>query len=155
MFWLFEKSNKLNFLQIFPYYNKYEDCGAGCVNLIYDFTINNVDIPEFNNIEPIEISYTISIKDNYIQYFNNDEILTWQFDNEFVKENDDLNNCKFPFFKWNYILVDNHKIPNVSIKNYDFHYPKAMFKIYKISKNKLFVIEQINDIIKKYILEKN
>ncbi len=36
-----------------------------------------------------------------------------------------------------------------------YQYNKVTFTIYKINDNKLFVIEQINDNIKKYILEKN
>jgi len=154
MFWLFNKSDKYNFLQIFPYYKKYKDADAGCINLLYDFTANK-EIPENINVEPITMTFSINIKDNYIQYKKDDTITTFIVEHEFIKETDELNNLKIPYFIWNYTITDNKKMPFMSQKNYDYHYNKVIFTIYKINDNKLFVIEQINDNIKKYILEKN
>ena len=161
MFWLYDNTNILNFLQIFPHYTKFKDSGAGCINLVYDFTIDPVlttgEIKE-HNLELIkvqQINYTIKIKDSYIQYSNDNSIITFQIENEFIKETDELNTLKLPFFKWKYTKVDNHKLPNISSKNYDFYYPSVSFLIYKINENKLFIIETKDDISKKYILEKN
>ena len=164
MFWLFDTTNSSNsfkFLQIFPYYLKYKDSGAGCINLLYDFTSSSTSIytenKEYNLelIEPVKVNYTIKMKDSYIQYSNNTSSFTFQFENEFIKETDELNILKIPFFKWNYMQIDNHKLPNISPKYYDFYYQNVSFTIYKISENKLFIIELINNIAKKYILEKN
>ena len=161
MFWLFDNSNRLNFLQIFPYYLKYKDSGAGCINLLYDFTAGSTSIHAENKeynlelIEPIKVNYTIKIKDSYIQYSNNTSSFTFQFENEFIKETDELNTLKFPFFKWKYTQIDNNKLPNILPKYYDFYYQNVSFTIYKINENKLFIIELINNIAKKYILEKN
>jgi hypothetical protein len=155
MFWLFENIDKISFIQLFPYYNKYKDSTINTTNWLYDFAITNNEMPEIGDIIPIEISYTISIKDNYIQYINDNKILTFKVESEFIKECDEINTYKIPLFKWKYILVDNHKIPNISIENYDFHYQCISFKIYKFTEKKLFVIEQINNTIKKYILEQN
>ena len=160
MFWLFDNSNKYTFNQIFPYYTKYKDSGAGCINWLYNFNILNITddityIKDIKDIKPIEISYTVVVKDDYIQYSDTTETLTWQTEYEFIKDTDELNNYKMPFFKWRYNLVDNHKMPTTSIKNYDYYYSNALFKIYEINENKLFIIEQINDDVKKYILEKS
>lgn len=161
MFWLYDISNKLNFLQIFSHFNKFKDSGAGCINLLYDFTIEpsiiHTEIEEYNlELAKVhKINYTIRIKDSYIQYSNDTSIITFQIENEFIKETDELNMLKLPFFKWKYTKVDNHKLPNISSKNYDFYYPDVSFLIYKINENKLFIIESINNISKKYILEKN
>lgn len=163
MFWLFDNSNKYNFLQIFPYYEKFKDSGAGCINLLYNFTTdntthitNNIDypLPDLNLLESLKISYTIKIKDSYIQYSNDSSTITFKIENEFVKETDELNIIKIPYFKWKYVRTDNHKLPNVTAKNYDFYYQNVSFTLYKINENKLFVIEKINNITKKYILEK-
>ena len=120
MFWLYDNTNILNFLQIFPHYTKFKDSGAGCINLVYDFTIDPVlttgEIKE-HNLELIkvqQINYTIKIKDSYIQYSNDNSIITFQIENEFIKETDELNTLKLPFFKWKYTKVDNHKLPNIS-----------------------------------------
>jgi len=162
MFWLFDDNyTKINFLQIFPNYKKYKDSGAGCINLLYDFTsdsiITDAEIKEFNlnKIKPVITNYTVKVKDSYIQYSNDALILTFQVENEFVKETDELNVSKIPYFKWKYTKSDNHKLPNISTKNYDFYYKNVNFVIYKINNDKLFIIETINDISKKYILEKN
>ena len=156
MFWLFDKQTKYTFIQLFPYYNKYKDSEAGCVNWLYNFSNDtNDDIPELQKIIPTEISYTICVKDNYIQYITSKETITFQTEHEFIKENDELNNLKLPYFKWKYTEVINNKMPNISIKNYDFYYSKVNFKIYKINNNKLFIIEHNNEDTKKYILEKN
>jgi hypothetical protein len=161
MFWLYDNTNKFNFLQIFHHYTKFKDSGAGCLNFVYDFTTEQVltqkEIKEYNleSIETQKINYTIKIKDSYIQYENDTSIITFQIENEFIKETDELNTLKLPFFKWKYTKVDNHKLPNISSKNYDFYYPSVSFLIYKINENKLFIIETKNDISKKYILEKN
>jgi hypothetical protein len=155
MFWLFDKKDKFSFIQIFPYYKKYKDSGANCINWLYEFNVDNGEMPNISNIETLEISYNITIKDDYIQYIDNNtnNIITWQIENEFIKENDELNNYKLPFFKWKYVLVDNHKMPFVSIKNYDLYYSNVSFTIYKFNDNKLFVIEKINNNSKTYILE--
>ena len=161
MFWLYDTTNKFNFLQIFSHYTKFKDSGAGCLNLVYDFTIEpkitHREIKEYNleSIETQKINYTIKIKDSYIQYENDTSIITFQIENEFIKETDELNTLKLPFFKWKYTKVDNNKLPNISSKDYDFYYPSVSFLIYKINENKLFIIETKNDISKKYILEKN
>ena len=161
MFWLFDNSYKFNFLQIFSHYSKFKDSGAGCINLLYDFTIestpNHSEIKEYNLelIEPIIVNYIIKMKDSYIQYSNDSSIITFQFDNEFFKETDELNTLKVPFFKWKYTQIDNHKLPNITPTNYDFYYKNVSFTIYKINENKLFITELINKITKKYILEKN
>ncbi len=161
MFWLYDNSNILNFLQIFFSYTKFKDSGAGCINLLYDFTTGSIlthkEIEEYNLelIEVQKINYTVKIKDSHIQYSNDTSIFTFQIENEFIKETDELNTLKLPFFKWKYTKVDNHKLPNISSKNYDFYYRDVSFLIYKINENKLFIIETINDISKKYILEKN
>jgi hypothetical protein len=162
MFWLFNKSDKYVFYQIFPYFKKYKDSEAGTVNLFYDLSVDNKDnINDIIKSEPTIINYSIYIKDNYIQYVNNTcekqndiDTLTFITENEFIKETDELNNLKIPYFIWKYTLTENNKMPSMSIKNYDLCYQKAIFKIYKINENKLFVIEQINNITKKYILEK-
>lgn len=156
MFWLFDKKNNFSFIQLFPYYIKYKDSGANCINWLYDFNINTSEMPDISNTEFKEITYNIFVKDGYIQYChkNTGETMTWQTDNEFIKETDELNTYNLPFFKWKYNLVDNCKMPVISVKNYDFCYSNVKFKIYKFSENKLFVIEQINDNTKKYILEK-
>lgn len=162
MFWLFENNfTKINFIQIFSNYTKYKDCGAGCINLFYNFSsdsvINDVENKEFNlnTIKPTTINYTVKIKDSFIQYSNDTSILTFQIENEFIKETDESNIFKNPYFKWKYTKSDNHKLPNISTKNYDFYYKNVNFVIYKINNNKLFIIETIDDICKKYILEKN
>jgi len=152
MFWLFSKSDKYNFVQIFPYYKKYKDVDSGSTNLLYDFTTNK-EIPENINVEPIIMIFSIYIKDNFIQYRKDDTINTFIVEHEFIKETDDLNNLKLPYFAWNYTITDNKKMPFMSNKNYDYYYNKVIFTIYKINDNKLFVMEQINDNIKKYILE--
>ena len=161
MFWLFGNNEKdINFLQIFNNYNKFKDSGAGCVNLLYDFTSDSniviEDITEYDlkTIKPISIVYTVKIKDSYIQYSNNTSVFTFYFENEFVKETDELNNYKVPYFKWKYCKEDNHKLPNILTHNYDFYYNKVIFNVYKISDNKLFIIEKINNTTKKYFLEK-
>ena len=161
MFWLFDNSRIFNFLQIFPHYSKFKDSGAGCINLLYDFTTEstsaNSEIKEHNLelIEPIKVNYIIKIKDSYIQYLHESSIFTFQIDNEFIKETDELNTLKVPFFKWKYTQIDNHKLPNIPSKNYDFYYKNVSFTIYKINENKLFIIELINNITKKYYLERN
>lgn len=152
MFWLFDQNNNYTFTQIFPYYKKYKDSDAGCINWLYDFT-SDKEIPENITSEPIIITYTIVVKDNYIQYNNNNKIITFNTEYEFIKETDELNNLNLPYFIWKYNMIDNNKIPFMSHKNYDFNYKKVNFTIYKINQKKLFVIEQINDNIKKYILE--
>lgn len=155
MFWLFSKINKFSFIQLFPYYKKYKDSGADTINWLYEFNINTSEMPDTTNIEFQDISYDIFIKDNYIQYSENKtrETITWQIEYEFIKETDELNTYNLPLFKWKYNLVENCKMPNISIKNYDYYYSNVIFKIYKFNENKLFVVEQINDNIKKYILE--
>ena len=162
MFWLFDDNyTKMNFLQIFTCYTKYKDSGAGCINLLYNFTsdptINDIENDEFNlkMITPVIVNYIVKVKDSYIQYLNDTSTLTFQFENEFIKETDELNILKLPHFKWKYIYADNHKLPNISTHNYDFYYKNVCFTIYKINDNKLFIIETIGNVSKKYILEKN
>lgn len=161
MFWLFDDNFvQTHFLQIFNNYTKYKDSGAGCINLLYDFTSDSTidDLKyiecDLKTIKPITVNYTIKVKDSFIQYSNNLSTMTFQIENEFVKETDELNNLKVPYFKWKYSKADNHKLPNISILNYDFYYKNAVFNLYKINNNKLFVIETINNVTKKYILEK-
>jgi hypothetical protein len=151
--------NNWNFLQIFPHYKKFKDSGAGCINLLYDFTngLGNGDssiLDEIESIKPIKNNYTIKLKDGYIQYVNDNHTLTFKIENEFVKETDELNTLGLPYFKWKYTLVDNCRLPNISRKDYDFYYQNVDFSIYKINENKLFIIEVINNVSKKYILEK-
>jgi hypothetical protein len=166
MFWLFDENFiKLNFLQIFNNYKKYKDSGAGCINLLYDFTSSSdsgsdslIDIEnkEYNlsMIEPITVNYTIKIKDGYIQYSNDTSTLTFAIEHEFVKEIDELNNLKVPYFKWKYTKTNNQKLPNISINNYDFYYRNVVFNVYKINDEKLFIVELSDSVTKKYILEK-
>jgi hypothetical protein len=75
-------------------------------------------------------------------------------ESEFVKETDELSKFKLPHFMWKYSKEDNHKLPNISTNSYDFFYKKVIFNIYKINDNKLFIIETINDVTKKYIIQK-
>jgi len=155
MFWLFENNcTKLNFIQIFDNFKKYEDNQTNCVNFVYDFTEKeiNIDIP---TEKPISICYTIKIKDNYIQYINKNTIITFKIESKFITENNENNFLKVPYFQWKYIKVNNEKLPNISIDNYDFYYPNINFQIWKINNNKLFILEINNNITKKYILEKN
>lgn len=165
MFWLFDNNyNKIDFLQIFNNYNKYKDSRAGCINLLYDFTSNSnsnskIDdiFNEYNLIEvkPITVTYTIKVKDSYIQYSNEKSVLTFHIEKEFVKETDELNKFKVPYFKWKYSKEDNNKLPYISTHNYDFYYKKVNFDVYKINNNKLYIIETINNITKKYILDRS
>lgn len=154
MFWLFDKTDKYTFIQIFPYYKKYKDTEAGCINILYNFTSDTTEVPENINVNPIKLIFNIFIKDNYIQYKKDTETITFSMEQEFIKETDELNNINLPYFIWNYSVVDNKKLPYMSSKNYDFYHSEVIFTIYKINDDKLFVIEQINDDIKKYILEK-
>ena len=113
-------------------------------------------MPNISNIENIKITYDIAIKDNYIQYIdiNSNKIITWLIEYEFIKENDKDNNYHLPYFKWKYNLVDNNKLPLLTFNNYDFYYKNVIFTIYKFNENKLFILEQLNNNIKKYILKK-
>jgi hypothetical protein len=160
MFWLFNNCDNINFVQIFPYYTKYKDSDAGCINLLYDFTINNDNFLQEYNLKIdncITIIYDIKIKDSYVQYTNNKNIETryWSVKNEFIKETDETNIYLLPIFKWEYVTIDEHLMPNIMIKDYDFYYPESIFKIYKINEKKLFIDEEINNIKRKYILELN
>lgn len=151
MLWLInDKITNFTFIQLFPSYKKYKDTHS---NLLYNFNIDFDNSLEIKDIVPLIVSYTIFIKDNFIQFQNNIKTITWEIENEFVKETDELNKHKQPYFKWKYNLVDNHKLPNTLKKNYDSVYQNVLFKIFKINENKLFVIEQNNNKLKKYYLE--
>jgi hypothetical protein len=110
--------------------------------------------PDLTEIKPMTITYTIKMKDSFIQYSNDVSTLTFQMENEFVKETDELNTIGFPYLKWKYSKADNHKLPNIPVLNYDFYYRKVTFDIYKITNDKLFIVETIGEFKKKYFLEK-
>lgn len=160
MFWFLntDSVNGLEFNQIFNHYTKYQDVEAGCVNNIYNFTSGTIEkIINKNNLKdviPKKFIFDIKIKDNYIQYFADNLMITFKTKCEFIKEGtEEFNNDK-PFFKWKYVKTSNHKLPLINKKNYDYYYENVIFYVYTINKNKLFVIEQINDNVKEYYLEK-
>lgn len=154
MFWLFENITSFSFIQFYKSFSKYKDSSSGSINLLYDFTQTIHDIPEIKFIKPLNITYVVHIKDNYIQFISDNNTITWKFEKEFIKETDELNTLKIPYFKWKYTLVENSKVPNTSQKYYDLNYPKISFKIYKINNNKLFISQNNNDNFQSFFLEK-
>lgn len=169
MFWFIDDNlinlNNIDFGQIFPYYNKYEDITTtNTNNWIYQFVNINAN-PSTNNSLKIEIelekykkyelAFEIKIKGNYISYLNlsTSKVFTFKKSEEFI---DELNNeLKLPLFLHDYSLISDNKIPNVHSKYYDFYFPEINFIIYKINDDTLFVIEKYINNIKKYIINKN
>lgn len=165
MFWFLSESKTENytveFKQIFNFWTKYQDSGAGCVNNIYNLetskSLENIikkfkQNNNFHLIEPNIITLDIKIKHPYIQYSNNELNINFKIAHEFVKEDNELN--KKPFIQWKYEKIDNHKFPLLNKKNYDYWHENIKFYIYQINPNKLFVIEQNTEIFKEYYLEK-
>jgi hypothetical protein len=162
MFWLFDKDyTKINFSQIFHNYRKFKDSGANSINFLYDFNseseLSNEEINKYNlkTMEPTIVAYNIKVKDSFIQYYNDTTCITFHTQNDFVKENDEKNVFGLPCLKWKYVKTENCKLPNISLRNYDFYYQDVKFVIYKINQDKLFIIEIKKDSTKKYILEKD
>jgi hypothetical protein len=161
MFWLFENNNKINFLQIFIEYKKFEDNEASCINYVYNFDKKYIETEElkyndydFTKIKPIIKDYIIKMKDGYIQYIDKTKLETFNIENEFINETNEINEYKLPYFKWKYTKTDKYKMPNLIEENYDFYYKKLKFKIYKLSNDKLFIVEINDNICKKYVLQK-
>jgi hypothetical protein len=152
MFWLYKTDKIFNFSQIFPYYKKYSDNSD---NSLYNFCVDIKDINLdniINKIIPTIYTCDVAIKDNYIQYINN-KTITFLTKDDFVKDDDKNNALNLPYFIWKYEQVENSLLPCFASSNYDRYYKNVSFKIYKINDNKLFIIEEINDKIIKYILQ--
>lgn len=161
MFWLFDDNNTqtYNFIQIFHNYEKTKINDDNIHNILYNFESTNIiDKNELDTlkskIKPIQYIFDVIIKNNYIQYYNNVHVFTFEFEQEFVKDSDEDNNLKLPYFNWIYNVVDNKKLPLLSSNNYDFYYPNSIFDIYKINDDELFIINTINNLSKKFFLKK-
>ena len=162
MFWLFNNNNNsIIFYQIHPYYNKCKDNEYSnniCYNFIDNNNNNNNEIGikynniDLTNLENKQIEYEIKIKGKYISYINNKESITFEKEDEFISNEDNIQ--KLPMFKFKYNKTSNNKMPNILHKDYDFYYSNIKFNLYVISTDVLFVIEETNNSIKKYILSK-
>jgi len=152
MLWLY--NNNINFYQIFVnsklVYNQDN-------NIIYSFESNNIcqdlelNEPDLSNIKYIEFNFEIRIIDQLISYINtvtNDNIV-FTFKMNFIEPSE--NKFKIPIFNYSYKKVNNNRMPNLIITNYNL-YAKLCFKIYNINENLQYIIETnpITKIIKKY-----
>jgi hypothetical protein len=170
MFWFIDDVpidlDNIDFGQIFPYYNKYEDISESKINnSVYQFanmnknpTTNNSLIleTELDKYKKYELDFEIKIKGNYISYLNlsTRKLFTFKKSEEFINEID--NELKLPLFLHDYTIISDNKMPNLHVKDYDFYFQKINFIIYKINDDTLFVIENNNtNNIKKYIINKN
>jgi hypothetical protein len=152
MFWFLNSNeNDIEFYQIFTNYNKYS-CNSTCYEL--DTNSNyKIDLSKYEKKKSINCD--IFLKGSIIQYVNNDNqnIFTFLFQEEFIKENE--NEINFPMLYYKYKLTDKYKLPSLSKNNYDFYYEKMQFNIFQVSKETLIIEQIFNNKTKIVFVTKN
>ncbi len=166
MYWLFdEKLQEIySFYQIFfpeiikadgnTIYNLESDSGDNI-----KFSDKNVlNIIKTKSIKPIKINYQIKIMGNLISYTNIDsgKNITFIKKDRFYEHND-TSKVKRLIFNFEYKLTDNHRLPELTSKSYDYFYENISFGVYRIDDNSIYVEEtnNKNNSNRNFLLQKN
>ena len=158
MSWLLDKIDKSNNIEFYQIFNKYNKINIDD-NYVYDLYNSNTDYDYslLDEYKILENNYQVKIKDNLILYTNldNNENLLFNIKINFINENN--NHYKLPLFYTKYKLIDVHHMPFLSNNMYDEYYSKINFKVYKIINDVLYIIENNtdNNLIRGYIIINN
>ncbi len=101
------------------------------------------DPKSISDIVPITFRFEVKIMGQLISWTDLDtkKTVTFTKKEQFIEP--DSNSYSKPVFNYNYKPTDNHRLPNILAKSYDFYYKEIILNVYVLNQNTFFIKEQI------------